>query len=104
MLFVAFFVIIFRFLIVDVFTFAFVLMFVGFLGIVRTEAFGADKGRQMFNVGNRILSSLVESQGIGVELLQAVEKVEQVAGTKLLLTVIKAIIIIVSNLPLQSRR
>ena len=53
MLFVAF-VIVFRFLIVDVFTFAFVLMFVAFLGIVRTEAFGADEGRQMFNVGHQI--------------------------------------------------
>jgi len=66
----------FRFLIVDVLTFAFVLMFVAFLGIVRTEAFSADEDRQMFNIGNRILSSLVESQGIGVELLQVVEKVE----------------------------
>jgi len=80
MLFVAFFVIIFRFLIVDDVTFAFVFMFVAFLGIVRTEAFGADEGRQMFNVGNQILSSLIESQGIGVELLQVVEKVERVAG------------------------
>ena len=43
-------------------------MFVAFLDIVRTEAFGADEGRQMFNVGNQILSSLIESQGIGVEL------------------------------------
>ena len=63
-------------MIVDVVTFACVLMFVAFLGIVRTEAFGADEGRQMFNVGNQILSSLIESQGIGVELLQVVEKVE----------------------------
>jgi len=80
MLFVAFFVIVFRFLIIDLFTFVVVLMFVALLDIVRTEAFCADKGIQMFSVENRILSSLVESQGIGVELLQVVNKVGQVAG------------------------
>ena len=44
MLFVVFFVIVFRFLIVDLVTFVVVLMFVAFLDIVRTETFGADEG------------------------------------------------------------
>jgi len=74
MLFLAFIVIVFRFLAIDLFTCVVVLLFVAFLDIVRTEAFGADEGRRMFNVETRILSLLVESQGIGVKLLQAVKK------------------------------
>jgi len=47
---------------------------------MRSKAFLAGGGRRMFNVKNRILSSLVESQGIGVDLLQAVVKVRHVVG------------------------
>ena len=59
-LFVAFFVFVFRFLIVDLVTFVVVLMFVAFLDIVRTEAFGADEGRRLFDGIGQVLSTLVK--------------------------------------------
>ena len=50
------------------------------LDIMRSEAFLTGVGRRVFDVENQILSSFVESQGIGVELLQVVMKVGQVAS------------------------
>ena len=74
-------VIVFRFLIADVLTFAVVVISVAFLGIVRTEAFLANQvGRRAIHIEIWILSSFVESQDISVEFQQVVQKVELVAG------------------------